>query len=117
MVPVFHAESAWDGAQLFEAEAFVEVSCVDVGGDDGVELHDAEVMGDALFQTVTDKFFTDMKPAAVTTDSVAGVADMSASSYIIRMKNVQAIDLICVSICGNGCVSLLCEKGSASLFI
>ena len=96
VMSVFHAKSAGDGAQLFEAESFVEVSCVDVGGDDGVELHDAEVMGGALFQTVTDEFFTDMKPTAVTADSVAGVADMSASSYIIRMKNVQAIDLICV---------------------
>ena len=88
VMSVFHAKSAGDGAQLFETESFVEVSCVDVGGDDGVELHDAEVMGGALFQTVTDEFFTDMKPTAVTVDSVAGVADMSASSYIIRMKNV-----------------------------
>lgn len=87
VMSVFHAKSAGDGAQLFEAELFVEVSCVDVGGDDGVELHDVEVMGGALFQTVTDEFFTDMKPTAVTADSVAGVADMSASSYIIRMKN------------------------------
>ena len=117
IVSVFHVESAGDGAQLLKAEAFVEVSCVDVGSDDGVELHDAEVMGGALFQTVTDEFFTDMKPAAVTADGVAGVADMSASSYIVGMENVQAIDLICVSICGNGGVSLLGEKVSAGLHV
>ena len=117
VMSVFHAKSAGDGAQLFEAEAFVEMSCVDVGDDDGVELHDTEVMGSALFQAVADEFFTDMKSTAVTADSVAGVADMSASSYIIRMENVQTIDFICVRICSNGCISLFGEKVSASLHV
>ena len=117
VVPIFHAESAGDGAQLLKAETFVAVSCVDVGGNDGVELHDRKVMGSALFQAVADEFFTDMKSSAVSADGIAGVADMSASSYIIRMENVQAIDLICVHICGNGCISLFGEKVSAGVHV
>ena len=117
VMSVFHAKSAGDGAQLFEAESFVEMSCVDVGGDDGVELHDTEVMGSALFQAVADEFFTDMKPAAVTADGIAGVADMSASTYIVGVENVQAINFICVRICGNGCISLFGEKVSAGLHV
>ena len=71
----------------------------------------------ALFQAVADEFFTDMKSSAVSADGIAGVADMSASSYIIRMENVQAIDLICVHICGNGCISLFGEKVSAGVHV
>lgn len=114
---VFHAKSAGNRAQLLEAEAFVEVPCVYVGGDDGVELYDAEAMDGALFQTVADEFFTNMESAAVSTDGIAGVADMSASSYIIRMENVQAIDFICVGISGNGCISLFGEKVSAGVHV
>ena len=117
VMSVFHSKSAGDGTQLLEAEMFVEMSCVDVGGDDGIELHDAEVMGSTLFQTVTDKFFADMKPAAVTADGIAGVADMPASPYVVRMKNVQSIDFICVDICGNSCVSLFGEKVSTGLHV
>ena len=117
IVPVFHAESTGDGAQLFEAETFIEMSCMNVGSNDGVELQDAKSMDSPLFQTVTDKFFADMKPAAVTADGIAGVADMTASSYIIWVKNVQTIDFICVGICSNGCVALFGEKVSTGLFV
>ena len=88
VVSVLHAKSSRDGTELFEAKAFVEVSCMGVGSDDGVELQDAKSMDSTLFQAVTDKLFADVKSAAVTADGVAGVADMSASSYIIRVKNI-----------------------------
>ena len=117
VAPVFHAESARNGVKLFEAETFIEMSCMNVGSNDGVELQDAKSMDSPLLQAVTDKLFADMQSAAVPADGVAGVADMTASSYIIWVKNVQTIDFICVGICSNGCVALFGEKVSTGLLV
>ena len=50
VMAVFHAEAAGDDAELHEAEAFVEMPRVGVGGDDGVELQDAKAQPFALHE-------------------------------------------------------------------
>ena len=50
VMAVFHAEAAGDDAELHEAEAFVEMPRVGVGGDDGVELQDAKAQPLALHE-------------------------------------------------------------------
>ena len=61
---VFHAEAAGDDAELDEAEAFVEMPRMGVGGDDGVELQHAEPDPFALHERIHDQFFADVQPAA-----------------------------------------------------
>ena len=85
---VLHAEAAGDDAERLEAEALVQVPRVCVAGDDGVELQDAEAVRPALPETVGHQLFADVQTARFPLDRVAGVADVSAAAYIVRVKNI-----------------------------
>ena len=42
-----------------------------------------------LFQTIKNQFFSDVKSSALRTDRITRITDMSASSHIIRVENIQ----------------------------
>lgn len=47
---------------------------------------------------MADEFFTDMLSTKMTINSVAGVANMSTTSYIIWVKNIQTDNLSSIRI-------------------
>ena len=48
-------------------------------------------------------------------DRIAGIADVSASSYIVWMQDIHAVDSVCVHILRNSAICLLCEKCGSCL--
>ena len=56
-MPILHAKSLWDYAKLDKAQSFIEMSCMDVGCDNGIKLQDAKAMSLALEQAVTNQLF------------------------------------------------------------
>ena len=67
-------------------------------------------MYSTLFQTIGNQFFSDMESTGIPADCIAGIADMSTTSNIIGMKNVQAIYFTGIRIGSNCCTGLFCEK-------
>lgn len=64
---------------------------------------------------MADEFFTDMLSTKMTINSVAGVANMSTTSHIVWVKNIQTDNLSSICLVGNACVSLGFEKGFSCL--
>lgn len=60
---------------------------------------------------MADEFFTDMLSTKMTINSVAGVANMSTTSHIIWVKNIQTDNSFSIRLVSNTCVSLDFEKG------
>ena len=61
---------------------------VNVGLNNSVELEYAESMLLSLFNAVQHKLLTDMKPTTDGAYCIAGIADVSAASDIIRVEYV-----------------------------
>ena len=114
-VAVLHAEALGDGAELGEAETLIEVPRVDIRGDDGVELQDAEAVRPALRETVGDQGLAEVQAARCALDGVARVADVAAAAFVVGMQDVEAEDLA-VRL-GDGGVGLSGEKFRAGLLV
>ena len=61
----------------------------------------------SLDQTVGYQFFSDMKSSGISAYRIAGIADMSTSSDIIRMKDVKAVNFSALLIHCSRCIGLL----------
>ena len=88
VMSVLHSESAGNCPKLFEAKAFVKMSCVYVGFHDSIELQNSETQSPPLFQTIKDKLLTYMLSSNSGWDCIACVADMAASADIIGMQDI-----------------------------
>ena len=58
---VFHPETTGNHAQLDKAKTFIEMSRVNIAGNNSIKLQDAEAMEFSLNKTVGDQFLSDMK--------------------------------------------------------
>ena len=96
-MPIFHAKALRNRPKLAESQSLIEMSCMNVRRNHSVELQNAKAYPLALFEGILDQKFTDMQAAAFGTDGVACIANMSAASYIVRMKNIKPIDLLRIS--------------------
>ena len=56
-----------------------------------------------------------MKPAFTLLDSIAGIADMTASAYIIGMENIKTNDPIRLTIYSNAGISLTHKEVVSSI--
>lgn len=61
---VLHSEAAGDSAELFEADALIEMARVDVRPDDGVELEHSEALFMRLTDAVEHQLFADVLSSA-----------------------------------------------------
>ena len=111
---VYPAEALGDRSELLEAEPFIEVTGMDIFRNDSIELQNAVAVFPALYERVGNKCLADMLAPAVLVNGIACVADMSASSYIVRVKYVNSADCA-VIVLGNSAVVLRCEKFPSAL--
>ena len=116
IMTVFHPETTGNHAQLDKAKTFIEMSRVNIAGNNGVKLQDAEAMEFSLNKTVGDQFLSDMKASCLGADCIAGIADMTAPADIVGMKNVKSQHFAVVCIFSYSSVSLLCKKCFAGFF-
>ena len=110
IMTVFHPETTGNHTQLDKAKTFIEMSCVNITGNNSIKLQDAETMEFSLNKTVGDQFLSDMKSPCLGADCIAGIADMTAPADIIRMKNVKSQYFAIVCIFSYSSVRLCCEK-------
>ena len=113
---VLHPESLWYGAQRDEAQPFIEMSCMDIGGDYCVELQNPETVKPSLMKTVKNQLFPDMISPQRGADGVACVAQMTASADIVGMQDVKSQKPAVGSIHSDPIVSLGGKKGRTGLF-
>ena len=106
IVTVFHAETAGDDAQLGKPQSLIEMSCVDVGRNHGVELQNRETMLFSLYQRIQNQLFSDMEPPQSGAYCIAGVADVAAAPYIVGVQDVKAEKSACVRIFRNSAAAL-----------
>ena len=117
IMAILHEKASGYHAELYEAQALIEMSCVDVGPYHGVELENPEAVSLSLDQAVQHQLFTDMQPAGFSAYRVAGIADVAAAAHIIGMKNIEAEDLSALCVFGYAAVCLFREKCGAGRFV
>lgn len=110
IMTVFHPEATGNHAQLDKAKTFIEMSRVNIAGNNSIKLQDAEAMEFSLNKTVGDQFLSDMKSPCLGADCIAGIADMTAPADIIRMKNVKSQNISSVRILCYSSVCLLSKN-------
>ena len=69
------------------------MSRVNIAGNNSIKLQDAEAMEFSLNKTVGDQFLSDMKSPCLGADCIAGIADMSAPSNIVRVQDIHTHNL------------------------
>ena len=110
IMTVFHPETTGNHAQLDKAKTFIEMSRVNIAGNNSIKLQDAEAMEFSLNKTVGDQFLSDMKSPCLGADCIAGIADMTAPADIVGMKNVKSQHIPSVRILCYSSVCLLSKK-------
>lgn len=90
---VFQAETSRDNSKLSESQLFVKSQSGCIGADNGIELKNAESQLFCRRKTVAHKGLSRMLPTDIPPYGVAGIADMSAASYIIGMKDIKSYRL------------------------
>ena len=88
VMPIFHSKAVGNSSHLLETQSLIEMPCMNIRFYDSIKLQDFVPVNLGLFQAVIYKLFANMKPPALTCDSITRITDMSASSHIIGMKNV-----------------------------
>ena len=111
---VYPAETFWDSSEPVKAKSFIKVTGMDIFRNDSIELQNAVSVFLALYERVGNECLADMLAPAVLVNGIACVADMSASSYIVRVKYVNSADCA-VIVLGNSAVVLRCEKFPSAL--
>ena len=95
---ILHAETLWNNTELGKSQSLIQMQSMDIGGNDGIELKYAETKTGACFQRVLHQLLANMKPTLTLLDSVAGIADMTATAYIVGMENIETNGLIRLTI-------------------
>ena len=85
--------------------------------DDRIELENAKTVNLRLLQTIFNQLLADMPATAFGVHRITGIGDMSASSYIIGMENIESDQLFPFIINRHATVRLGCEKASSCLHI
>ena len=93
IVSILHPESSGDCSKLNETQSLIQMSGMNIAFHNGIELEHTETKILSVFQTVKHQFFTDMLSPACGGYRITGIADMSASPYIIRMQDIQSDNL------------------------
>ena len=57
---ILHAETTGDRSELRESESFVQMTCMGVAFDNGIELENMESYLFAFLQAIEDQFFSDV---------------------------------------------------------
>lgn len=107
--PVYPAETLWYSAELPETKPFIEMTGADILRNDRIELQNSEAELFSDPERIANKRFADMLSPAGFVNGIACVADMSAASYVVRVKYVHSADCA-VNVLGNSAIGLRGEE-------
>ena len=113
---VGHSETSRNRAELFETDPLIKVQGVSVRCDDRVKLPYPEALFLRRVKAMPDELFSDMLSPDASFNGKACVADVSAPSYIVRMKYVKPDGFSAVLVLGNSGKGLFREKIPCGLF-
>ena len=88
ILPIFQSESSRNHTQLAKSNSLIKMSCMNIARHNCVKLQYTETMHFSLGYAIFYQLFSNMKSAVTVGYGVAGVADVSAAAYIVRMKNI-----------------------------
>lgn len=111
---VFHAETVRYRAKLYKSKPLIKVTRVYIWCHNRVKLQYTKSMCFTLNETIFYKFFSNMKSSCIPVNRIAGIADMSAASYIVWMQYIKTIDFSTCLILRNSRVGLPCKKFSTA---
>ena len=115
VISVLHTEALWDNTELRKAKPLIQVQSMDIGGNDGIELKYAETKTGTCFQRMLHQLFPNMQSPLTFFNSIAGVADMTATAYIVWMENIETYNLIRLTVYGNASIRLAHEESVCRL--
>ena len=107
---IFHAETLWDNTELGKAQAFIQMQGMNIRSNNGIELEDTETKAGTCFQRMLHQLFPNMQSPLTFFNSIAGVADMTATAYIVWMENIETYNLIRLTVYGNASIRLAHEE-------
>ena len=85
---ILHPEPSCNRSELRETKPLVQMSCMNITLYNSVELKDPESDLPALLKAIENQLLSDMLPARLRRNRIAGIAYMAAPSDIIRMKDI-----------------------------
>ena len=117
IMSVLHTEALRDHTKLDKSKSFIKMSCMDIAGHNRIKLQDTKTMLFSPDQAIGYQLFANMKSSGISAYRIAGVTDMTASSDIIRMKDVKSVNFsaFCIYCCS--CIGLFCKKSFSCLFV
>ena len=89
-MPILHAKASRNGAELRKSQPFIQMSSMEIAFYDSIELKHSKSQLFSFLKTIQYQLFSNMLSPRIRGYSIAGIADMPASSNIIWMQNVQA---------------------------
>ena len=117
IMSILHTEPLRDHAKLGKSKSLIKMSCRNIAGHNRIKLQDTKTMLFSPGQTVGYQLFFNVKSSGISAYRIAGVTDMTASSDIIRMKNVKSVNFSAFRIYCCSCIGLLCKKSFSCLFV
>ena len=88
---------------------------MDIGSHNSIKLQNVEIFFVSLSDAVPDQLLPDVQPSFFSAYRIAGITDVSASSHIVWMQDIETKYFSCLILC-YASVCLLCEKFSAAFF-
>lgn len=110
IMSILHTEPLRDHAKLGKSKSLIKMSCRNIAGHNRIKLQDTKTMLFSPGQTVGYQLFSNVKSSGISAYRIAGVTDMTASSDIIRMKNVKSVNVSAFRIYCYSCIGLFCKK-------
>lgn len=90
IMPALHQETFRNTTKLGKTELLIEMQGNLVGCYDSIELQNAETEFLADDHGILNQLFADVPASDTFLYCIAGVADMTASAYVVRVQDIQA---------------------------
>ena len=81
-----------------------------------IELHNPKAFHFRLCKAVKNQFLTNVFTTDFSSYSIAGITDMSASSYIVRVQDIETDNFIVINVYCDSCIGLKASLVSSVRF-
>ena len=110
IMTILHTKAFRNCSELNETEPFIKMPCMDICRHYSIELKNTKAVLLSLKQTIRNKLFADVQSPALRFNSIACIADMTAPAHIIRMQDIQTINVSIFRISSNSAIGLRSKK-------
>ena len=87
-MPILHAKSPGNGAELNESQARIQMPCVDIAFHDSIELEHSKSQFTPFFQAIQNQLLPNVLAPYVGGYGITCIADMPTSAHIVWMEDV-----------------------------